>query len=417
MTRVGLLGVGLLALASLAAGCGDDKLTAEEVVQRAYEAVDEPGTVYHVVADNGSELWMDTEEQLYRRKDATEDGGLISTGEGWEKTTFDVFNNVVQTQDESPNPDLLPRIDNPAVQWLEPLTALAYARGLELVGRTVSVDGRPVLAVIGRSPIIEGEQATGGFLAGRVEVDPDTYDILLFERRREAAPGEELTSEEAVVTRIAYEPAEHLDRAEFPEDFFAKSVVEQQIVTLEENIDGIRELGIDPYWLGEEYEVRDGVSLVLNREQGGVIVDSENGEGSVHYGMVVPAGSGFQGFPETVVIKLGPAGTEFSQPSVEDYSGDLPEQAREVTVRGVPGVMARSILTPGDLECPVGQTCAESDEPLYYSVTFTLGDTAIQLETSARVDQVTGEERNVYNNDSGILELADALFIAEVTAE
>jgi hypothetical protein len=74
--------------------------------------------------------------------------------------------------------------------------------------------------------------------------------------------------------------------------------------------------------------------------------------------------------------------------------------------------MYRSVLTPSALPCP-SEPCPESEIPLFYRLVFTLGETVIQIETSARVNTADGTDLNVYNNDSGILELADALFIAE----
>ena len=407
--RFALALVALFAACILSAGCGDDELTAEEVVDRTFDAIDEPGMVYHITADNGSQVWMDTENELFRREEPTDDGGLTSVGDGWVKTTYDPFNNVTDTQDESPDEALPPRIDNPAVQWLEPLTALAYARELELIGETSSVEGRRVIAVVGRSPVVAEDQATGENLLGRVEVDAETYEIVSFERRTEPAPGATPDPEDEVV-RVLYETPEHIDSDELPDDFFDVSVVEGQIMTLEENIARMAEIGIDPYWLGETYD--GAAALAVDPEQGGAIVDTEANEGSFHYGLLVPSGDNFAAYPESVVIKLGPTGTEFGPPEVQGFSGDTPEEDRDATARGVPARMYRSILTPSDLPCP-SEPCAPSDVPLYYRLVFTLGETVVQIETSTRINQATGADLNVYNNDSGILELAEALFIAE----
>ncbi len=401
-------GVGL-AMACGASGKGGD---AEREVQKAFEAISQPGMVFHAKGDNGSEVWIDAERQLYRQRAAPSAGGLISVGQGWVRTYYDPFSNRVATEDRSPSGPGRPRIDNPAVQWFEPLSALAFGSELRLVGRTMS-DGREVIAIEARSPIMNNSEFTGSFLVGRVELDPTSHLVVAFERRVELPPDRARQTPDPASLQEGQKPerihyqAELVGRDTLPADFFSATVVEDQVVTLEENLTAIKSLGLDLLWLGKEYSAAQG-KLVLPSEAEGVIVDPTTAEASFHYALVTSESGSGGLLNEAVIIRLGPKGTEFGQPSIEEFAGRLPEGQSAVTVRGGPATLYTSILTPADLPCP-GADCPRASVPLYRRLSFTTGQTSVQIEVFARVDVVTGVDQNGYNSEEGIIALAEAL--------
>ena len=61
---------------------GDGGDSPEEVVTLIEDAVLQPGMVFHAEGDDGSEVWLDPENQRYRRQEATQDGGLTSHRRG-----------------------------------------------------------------------------------------------------------------------------------------------------------------------------------------------------------------------------------------------------------------------------------------------------------------------------------------------
>lgn len=381
-------------------------------VQKAFDAISQPGMVFHAKGDNGSEVWIDVERQLYRQHAAPAAGGLVSVGQGWTRTYYDPFSNRVATEDRSPSGGSRPRIDDPAVQWFEPLSALAFGSELRLIGRTTS-DGREVIAIEARSPVANNGQFTGSYLIGRVELDPASYLVVAFERRLQAPPGQaDQTPDPASLQegqrpeRIHYQ-TELISRDALPPDFFSATVVEDQVVTLEENLTTIKSLGLELLWLGKEYSGPQG-RLALPSDTEGVIVDPTTAEASFHYALVT-GGQGSGGLlNETVIIKLGRAGTDFGQPSIQEFAGRLPEGQSVVTVRGGPATLYTSILTPSDLPCP-SANCPKARVPLYRRLSFTAGQTSVQIETFARVDVATGADQNGYNSEEGIIALAEAL--------
>jgi hypothetical protein len=111
---------------------------------------------------------------------------------------------------------------------------------------------------------------------------------------------------------------------------------------------------------------------------------------------------------ESVVVRVGKPGViSFGPPPLQEFAGELPEGTRETTARGLPVTVYTSILTPDALPCPA-EACPPSDAPIYHRLQITIGDSAIQIETSARVDD-TGADRNEYNTQAGIVALAEAL--------
>ncbi len=398
-----------LAIACGASGTGRD---ADREVQKAFDAISQPGMVFHAKGDNGSEVWIDAERQLYRQRAAPSGGGLISVGQGWVRTYYDPFSNSVATEDRSPSGSSRPRINDPAVQWFEPLSALAFGTDLRLIGRTIS-DGREVIAIEARSPIVNNQEFTGSYLLGRVELDPMSYLVVAFERRVQLpADQARLTPDPASLQdgqkpeRIRYQ-SELISRDTLPADFFSATAVQEQVVTLEENLTAIKSLGLELLWLGKEYSGPRG-KLALPSDTEGVIVDPTTAEASFHYALAT-GDSGSAGLlSETVIIKLGPKGTEFGQPSIQEFAGRLPEGQSAVTVHGVPATLYTSILTPADLPCP-SASCPKARVPLYHRLAFTTGQTSVQIETFARVDVVTGSDQNGYNSEEGIIALAEAL--------
>lgn len=402
----------VIAAALIAAACspgGPGRDDAEGEAERALSAIKRPGMVFHATADNGGEVWIDAERQIYRKRDATEVGGLTSVGEGWTRTSYDPFQNKVIAQDKSPSATNRPRLDDPAIQWFEPLAALAYAPDLRLIGRTTS-DGRAVIAIEARSPILDKGNFTGRYLIGRVELDAQSRLVVAFERRVQLPPGQTPNvadlQDDQKPTRIRYQ-TEFLARDTLPSDFFSPGVVEQQVVTLKENLATIGAMGLDLLWLGEEFSDSHG-TLRLPEGTEGVFVDSTKREASFHYSLATGGTGDARLLEDSVVLKIGPPGTDFGQPSIQQFSGRLPEGARTVTAAGQQAILYTSILTPADLPCPAGN-CPRTRVPLYHRLSLTLGGTGLQIETYARVDSVTGDDENGYNNSEGIVALAEAL--------
>lgn len=403
--------IAVLVVAAIVFLSGDDNPSADEVTQKVAAALDQPGMVYHAQADDGTEVWLDFAGQKYRRQETTSDGTLISVGDGWERTSFDPFNNKLLTEDLSPSGDARPRIDNPAARWTDALAALAFGNQLTYVGRTFS-GGREVIALQADSPIIgEGDVITGT-LSGRIEIDPDTYFPVAFERRTTFADGTTPTPNlqgQPVNKRIVYTTTEMLPADSLAADFFDKSVVDDQVLTVEENLAQIREQGLAPLWLGDPYLGDLGV-LRLPEADNIVVVSAEE-RAEIHYSYIIQV-SATTGQPLTdaVIIRLAKDASTFTPPVIPEYGGDLPEQRDAVTVRGADATLYTSLLTPADLPC--AGTCPPTLALLYRRLVFTVGDTAVQIETAARVDE-TGAELNKYNTRDGIIALAEALVEAQ----
>lgn len=416
LRRALLGGGGVLCLAAVVAvlaivllgGSGDEGSSPEEIIAKTSEAVRRDGMAFHAKGDDGSEVWIDAAGQRYRAVQREGTQLLTAVGQGWTQTTFDPETNAVSSEDATPG--TTPRIDDPMILWFEPLSALAYGGEISDLGKTTA-DGKTVIAVESRTPLGSEGQLSGRFLVGRLELDPETYLVQAFERRLQLPPGE--TPDPQSVgsqlgtqnVRIRYEVSEFVPLADLPADFFDASHVEEQVVTLEKSIAQIRDAGVTPYWLGELYESGDLV-LVLQPLPGGVEFDSTTGTGSLLYALGTPDGAVIS--VDTVIIRLAkPGRAEFPQPTFPQYAGRLPEDVSEITAGGRPAAMGVSILTPSALPCPAA-TCPETNAPLFIRLQLQLDGASLQIETYARVDD-SGTDRNGYNTESGIIQLAEAL--------
>lgn len=420
--RAALLAITIL-LVALAVACGGDDdgdetdYTAEEIVEKVQAAVIQPGMVFHAKGDDGSEVWLDPGNQRFRRQESQARGGLTSIGEGWTRYSYDPFSNSVQTEDLSPGA-LTPRINDPVAPWWEPLTALAYGgicddssggcptgTGLHVIGET-QADGKTVIAIEARSPVLSGDGGfSGNFLEGRIEIDPETWFPTAFEQREAVPTGGAETQPTPAQARIRYTneiaPLENV-----PEGFFDRSIVEDVVLELHEHIQAIREVGLVPYWLGEEYVGQNGVVQLPETDNFAVSEESQTAE--INYSFITPI-SQTQGeaLENAVVISLAHSIDALLPPEVPEYAGEIPEQRQEVTARGGPAVVLTSILTPSDLPCSTGD-CPATTAPLYRRIVFEIGDTAVQIAAFARVD-ATGADRNHFNSTAGLIELAEAL--------
>ncbi len=405
-----MLGILAVALAVIVVGCGggDEESSAEEIIAKTSEAVRRDGMAFHAKGDDGSEVWIDAAGQRYRALRRSRTELLTAVGMGWTETTYDPDTNTVASKDSTPGN--VPRLDDPMILWFEPLSALAYGAEISDFGKTTA-DGKTVITVESRTPIGASGQPTGRFLLGRLELDPETYLVQAFERRLQLPPGETPDPQsvgsqlDTQNVRIRYEVSEFVPLADLPADFFDTSHVDEQVVTLQKSIAQIRDAGVTPYWLGDLYESGDLV-LVLQPLPGGVEFDSTTGMGSLLYALGTPDGAVIS--VDTVIIRLAkPGRAEFPQPAFPQYAGRLPENVSEITVGGRPAAMGVSILPPSALPCPA-VSCPGTDAPLFIRLQLQLDGAALQIETYARVDD-SGTDRNGYNTESGIIQLAEAL--------
>jgi len=399
---LGVLVVVALLLSGVIGG-GSDPSSADALVQRVAAAIDKPGMVYHAAGDDGSEAWIDAQDQAYRGVDATVAGGLTSVGHGWTRTTYDALNNVTNDADTTPPSGAKPRIDDPYVRWTDALQALAFANQLEYVGRTVS-DGREVFAVSAESPVYDNAGNQTGTLFGRVEVDPQTYLPYSFEQRTVDASGATATPSSAGLSpnrRVVYKTSEMIARSSLPTDFFDKSVVEGEVKTNEESLQKIRDIGLTPLWLGNDYQGSGGELQLPETSSIKAVATTSSAE--IHYTLVGPGTVG----ADAVIIRLASDITTFTSPSIPQFGGTLPERKATVNVRGVTGTLYTSVLTRDALPCATS-SCAPSTAPLYRRLQFMVGSTAVQIEVSARID-TDGSDTNGYNSNDGIVALAEAL--------
>jgi hypothetical protein len=405
-SAVALLAVTLGAFAA-ACGGGGDGLSGEEVADRVADAVQEPGMVYHAVGSDNSEVWLDPENEVFRRRESTEGGELVSVGEGWVRWAYDPFENAVVEDDSTPQGEVRPRIDNPMVLWLEALGALAFGQELDVIGQT-QADGQTVLALEAKTPVVQDGVPTGATLVGRVEVHPDTYFPLAFERSEEAPAGATPSQERA---RVRYTTSELIPRDELPEGFFDLSVVEGQVKTTEEELAAIREMGLIPYWLGEGYESQLGQLELPPTDS--VFRDTTTSMAELHYALIAGAGqtTGAEPLLDSVIVRLGLDPSAFGPPVIPEVAGSLPETEREVMVRGGTGMLYTSVLTPVDVGCGE-EECPETTARIYRRLVLTLEGTAVQIETFARVSPA-GDDNNGYNTEFGITALAETLYEIE----
>ena len=392
---------GLLVVVAACGGGGSE--SGEEIVEKVEEALNEPGTIYHAIGDDDSEVWIDVEKEKFRRREVTSSGELISVGDGWDRYTFDPILNRVFVEDANPEGLIRPRIDHPMILWNEALGALAFGQELEVIGDTVA-DGRAVIALNARTPIARDGEPTGATLVGRVELDPETYLPLAYERSEEVPAGG-TPSQERV--RIRYTTSELISRDDLPEGFFDQSVVEAQAPTTEESLLRLGDLGLTAYWLDKIYESELGRLELPPRDA--VMTDPTTDAAALHYALIVrtDTAGGLAPLLDSVIVRLARDPNGFVQPTFPEFAGTLPEQEQEVEVRGVTGTLLTSILSPFDLGCETGE-CPPTEAPLYRRLIFLIDGTAVQIETFGRVAS-TGEELNGYNSELGIVALGETL--------
>ena len=399
---------GLLVVIVAACGGGGEE-SGEELVERVVDAVSEPGMIYHAIGDDGGEVWMDAENERFRRREATADGGLTSVGEGWDRYTFNPIENQVFVVDANPKGPIRPRIDHPMMLWVDALGALALGQELEVIGDTVA-DGRAVIALNARTPITQDGELTGATLVGRVELDPETYLPLAFELTEEVPAGETASQERL---RILYTTSELISRDDVPEGFFDQAVVEAQVLTTEESLRQLGGLGLTPYWLGEGYESQLG-QLALPPIDA-VITDPTTNMAELHYALIVGDGGEDGAVPllDAVILRLARDPNGFVPPTIPEFGGTLPEKESEVEVRGVTGTVFTSLLTPAHLGCDTGE-CPPTEARLYRRLVFLVDGAAVQIETFARV-AADGGELNGYNSEVGLVALGETMM--EVTED
>jgi hypothetical protein len=393
-----------LALAGVLAACGGGGgESADSIAQKAYAAVNRPGMVYHTTTDDGTELWLDTERHLFRREEPATSGKLVSVGDGWNATTFDSQTDSVSTRDRSPQGPA-PRINDPVILWLEPLAALGYGQNVVVIGKTMA-DEQEVLALTAATPIVDANgQPTGAVLEGRVELDPDTYLPHAYEKRQSPPAGQAQTP--AAAKRTVFKKSEFISRDKLAVSFFSTKDVEAQVQTIAQTLQRVIAMGLSPLWLGEQYQ-SDGGALAL-KEGTTPQIDPNTNEVTLNYALVVPVNGQNVFADDTIVVRLGPAGTNFGSPPIPQFSAQIPEQHTKATARGVPADVYVSFLSPADLGGCQQPPCLGADVSLYARIAFTVENTSVQIEATARVD-ATGMDQDGYNSAQGVIALANAL--------
>lgn len=420
--------VGAIAVIVVLLGSGDDddgdgsNLSGEELAQRVFDKMNEPGNVYHAVGAD-TETWLDIDAKEYRERQVTAAGDRVAVGSEWMRWNYDPSTNQTSSSDDSlVSTDRRPRIDDPAINWLEALGALAFAQELDVLGERTSAEGDTVLVLEARSPIVENGELTDRTLIGRLELEPDTLLLSAFERQ-ERLPLDSTPAPEDPLNptsrRVVYIVSELIPRSDLDDGFFSSQVVDDAVVTFEGKVEQARELGIEPYWLGDDYADEYG-SLKLQPDENGFTVDvpvagsdeSIPPEVQFHYITPTVRPDGQEVFlGEAVVVKLWPADkAQFAPPTVEGFGGDLPEGRQDVIVRGAEATLLTSLLRFNDVPCEgeEGLECPDSEAPLYRRLVVIVSDTAIQLEAKAVVDP-DGVDRNPYNSDDALTAIAEAL--------
>ena len=394
--------------AVLAVGCGGGSTSGDDVAQRVGQTIQQPGMVYHSVADDGAEVWIDASDQLYRKADAPAQGRLVSVGQGWLQTVYDPVQNAVTQKDQTPPGPATPRINNPAVSWTDALAALGFGNELQMIGKETA-DGIEVWVLQAKTPIVDSEGNVTGSLIGRIEVNVSTNLPHAFERGETSVNGTTPTPDPNGLNpnrRTVYTTSEMIPRSSLSADFFDPSKVSSQVQTPAENLQKLRAIGLAPLWFGEQYLGPGG--LLQLPVANSVSATASKKSGDIHYTLILPT-SATNALQEAdaVIVRLAADASTFTAPTLTQFGGVLPEQKDTVTVNGQPAILYTSTLTPNDLPCPAGATCPPSNAALYRRLDFAVGTTNVQLETSARVDSV-GQDANGYNTRDGIIALAEA---------
>jgi hypothetical protein len=324
-------------------------------------------------------------------------------------TSYDPFQNAVSDRDRTPAGPSTPRINNPAVSWTDALSALGFGNTLDSTGKSTA-DGTEIWVVQANSPILDKNGNVAGSLAGRVEIDARTNLPHAFERHQTNANGTTPTPDVSGLSpnrRIVYTTSEMIPRSSLAADFFDKAKVDAQVQTPAESLDKIREIGLTPLWLSEQYVANPG--LLQLPATNAVFAVASDKRGEVHYSLIVPTSStNAQEEPDAVIIRVAADATTFTAPTIPQVGGVLPEQKDSVTVNGQPATLYTSTLTPNDLRCDPGATCPPSDAALYRRLIFAVGTTNVQVEAAARIG-ASGQDANGYNKKDAIIALAEAL--------
>ena len=265
--------------------------------------------------------------------------------------------------------------------------------------------------------MLVGGEESGAELVARLELDPQTFLLVAFERREDppfgVTPDPDPTAFGAL-RRAVFAVSELIPRSDLSDDFFSSDVVYSAVLTFEDRVENARDLGIEPYWFGDTYEDAIGVMALPPSESRFVVegdLGDEDAARQATFSYAIP-GPGPGGETITlggaVVVKAWPAGrSEAGPPTVAGWVS-VPENDAEVETARGPAVLFTSFLTPNEVPCPAGAECADSNATLYRRLTMAIGATVVQLETHARVDS-EGVDQNPYNSASGIIALAEAL--------
>ncbi len=397
-------------LAAMVVGCGGGgDPSGDDLAKKVGDAINQPGMVYHTVANDGTEVWIDAPDQLYLKVAATAQGKLLSTGQGWTVTSYDPFQNAVTEKDRTPAGPATPRINNPAVSWTDALGALGFGNTLDSTDKSTA-DGTEIWVVQANSPILDKNGNIAGSLAGRVEIDAKTNLPHAFERHQTDANGVTPTPDVSGLSpnrRIVYKTSEMIPRSSLAADFFDKAKVGAQVQTPAESLDKIRQIGLTPLWLGEQYKANPG--LLQLPATNAVFAVASDKRGEVHYSLIVPtSATNAQEELDAVIIRVAADATKLTSPTIPQIGGTLPEQKDRVTVNGQPATLYTSTLTPNDLPCDPGATCPPTDAALYRRLVFAVGTTNVQVEAAARIGP-SGVDANGYNKKDTIIALAEAL--------
>ena len=402
----------------LAAACGGgdgdgDNPSLDDVIANVLDAVEEPGMVYHAEGDDQSMVWLDGERELFRRRESAEQGAATSTGAGWLRYSYDSNANEVTAEDISPQEGLTPRISKPIAHWFEPLNILSFGSQLRVIGQS-SADGIFVIVVESTTPILNEGEETGRALVSRLEFAADTYMPHAFERRVVLPPSETPSANDGTErVRVVFTTSELIKRDTLGEGFFGEDVVAEQVRSLGKVVGDVIAFGLTPWWLGEEYATDLGFLGLPDLES--FETDPLEAKASLRYALVLPVpGGDAVTRPDAVVVRLAPTLEELAQPTFPDFAGNLPERDEEVTVRGGPATLYTSLLTPNSLKCPTND-CPVHEGPLYRRLTFTIAETAVQVEVFPRL-AADGTDLNGYNSAEAVLSLAEALTEATVPA-
>jgi hypothetical protein len=393
---------------ALAWGCGGGGSAAdpEALVQAAVDAVIEPGMVFHAKSDEGSEVWIDGERELYRVQSGEKGDRSfhMRVGEGWRLWSFWGSDNEVTEEEVEPPVEYLSRVDNPAVvAGLAALGILVTWENAEVAGEK-EWEGRDVVVVESRPIIEEIDLPEGATLVFAVELDRKSHLVVATESRLIPPEGEgEDEEDNPTIERVVY-ATEFIPREELPEDFFSPEVLYDAVITFEERLEAVRALGVTPYWLGERFEAREG-DLILP-DVWDVHAYENRGEATLSYWTSGPSGA----VGNAALITLRPAGATFTPPEVPSL-GLGPELEEQVTVQEQDAILYTSELQPGGVPCTVGEPCILPDVPFYSRLVVTLGDTAIEVKAPSWPE--AGAGRNPFNNREAILALARALEPAE----